>query len=67
LLEKIKVPVMVFAGGADTVVKGLEEKVSPMVKEGKISLEVIDGAGHMFRDLYAEDLMDIAVEFIKSE
>ena len=67
LLEKIKVPVMVFAGSEDKVVKDLEKKVSPLVKKGGINLEVIDGAGHMFRDLYAEDLVDIALEFIKPE
>jgi len=67
LLKKIKAPVMVFAGSADTVVKDLGKQVLPMVKKGKISLEVIDGAGHMFRDLYAEDLVDIALEFIKPE
>lgn len=67
LLSKIKKPVLLFVGSADKVVKGLEKQVSPMVKKGKLDLEVIDGAGHMFRDLYAEDVVDMAVSFIKGE
>jgi len=65
LLSAIKVPVLVFAGSEDKVVKGLEKKVKPFLKKGKVELEVIDGAGHMFRDLYAEDMMDIIVEYLE--
>jgi len=64
LLSAIKVPVVVFAGSEDKVVKGLEKKVKPFLKKGRVELEVIDGAGHMFRDLYAEDMMDIIVEYL---
>lgn len=67
LLKQIKQPVLVFAGSADTTVKNLDKKVAPLVEKGRIELSVIDGAGHMFRDLYAEDVVDQAVEFISAE
>lgn len=64
LLNKIKQPVIVFAGSEDKTVKDLDKKVEPLVKKGKIDLSVIDGAGHMFRDLYADDVVDQIVEYL---
>ena len=64
LLAKIKKPILVFAGSEDQTVKGLNEKLAPLAKAGDIQLVVIDGADHFFRDLYVEDLVDSAVEFI---
>ncbi|OOZ38172.1 hypothetical protein BOW53_16395 [Solemya pervernicosa gill symbiont] len=64
LLGKIQVPVMVFAGSEDTVVKNIEQYVQPMAND-KIKLSILEGADHMFRDLYAEDLVDEAVAFIE--
>jgi pimeloyl-ACP methyl ester carboxylesterase len=67
LLDKIKQPVLVFAGSADTTVKDIEPKVGPMVVAGKIDLSVIDGAGHMFRDIYMDDLVEQTVEYLNAE
>ena len=64
LLPKIKKPVLIFAGSEDQVVKGLDEKLASLAEGGDIELEVIDGADHSFRDLYVEDLVERAVEFI---
>jgi pimeloyl-ACP methyl ester carboxylesterase len=64
LLPKIKKPVLVFAATEDQVVKGLDKKLAPVAEAGVIELEVMEGADHSFRDLYAEDLVDRAVEFI---
>ena len=64
MLPKVKKPVLVFAGTEDQVVKGLDEKLAPLAEAGDIELEVMDGADHYFRDLYVEDLVDRAVEFI---
>ncbi len=64
LLPKIKKPVLVFAGSEDQTVKGLNEKLAPLAEAGGIELVVIDGADHFFRDLYVEDLVDSAMEFI---
>jgi len=64
LLPKIKKPVLVFAGTEDQVVKGLDKKLAPLAEAGDIELVVMDGADHSFRDLYAEDLLERAIEFI---
>jgi pimeloyl-ACP methyl ester carboxylesterase len=64
LLERIRKPVLVFAGSADTVVAGLDEAMAGVLQRDNIRLETLDGADHFFRDLYAEDLADLAVEFI---
>jgi pimeloyl-ACP methyl ester carboxylesterase len=64
LLPKISKPVLVFAATEDQVVKGLDQKLAPVAEAGSIELEVMDGADHSFRDLYAEDLVERAIEFI---
>ena len=64
LLPKINKPTLVFVGSEDQTVKGLEVKLAPLAADGVIELEVLDGADHFFRDLYAEDLVDLSVEFI---
>lgn len=64
LLKKIKQPVLVIAGSKDKISKNLDMLVAPMVKKGKIDLIVIDGAGHMLRDLYTDDMVDFIVEYL---
>lgn len=66
LIPSIDKPVLIFAGSADKVVKGLIEKVEPLAESDSVDLEVIADADHFFRDLFAEDLADIAVEFIEA-
>ncbi|WP_456412186.1 alpha/beta hydrolase [Thiolapillus sp.] len=65
LVEKINQPVLLFIGSEDQVVKGLQEKLQGRTGAGNLSIEVIEGADHFFRDLYAEDLVERAVEFIQ--
>ena len=67
LVKQINKPVLVFAGSEDTVVKGLEQKMAAQAERDNIGFEMIDGADHMFLDLYAEDLADMAAEFIEGE
>lgn len=59
LLAEMKRPVLVFAGSEDTTVADLPEKMEPIADGEIIRFEVIDGADHFFRDLYAEDVADI--------
>lgn len=62
LIPRIEAPVTVFAGSADTVVTGLVGKVEPLADGERVVLEVLDGADHFFRDLFAEDIADLVVE-----
>ncbi len=64
LLKKIRKPVLLFVGSEDKVIKGLQEKSAQLKADSGVSVVVIDGADHYFRDLYAEDLVDQLVEFI---
>lgn len=67
LLPQIRVPVTVFAGTEDTVVKGLIEKVRPLADGERITLVEVDGADHFFRDLYGEDIADTIAESLGIE
>ncbi len=64
LLQAIKVPVLVIAGSADTVVKNLVEAVEPIADGARIRLAVIEDADHFFLDFYAEDAGDAIAEFL---
>ena len=67
LITQIKVPVTVFAGTEDTVVQGLIDKVEPLADGERVTLVVIDGADHFFRDLYAEDIADTIAQSLGVE
>jgi len=62
LVPRIKVPVVVFAGSEDQVVKGLIGKMEPIADGERVRLMVIDGADHFFRDLFSEDIADTLAE-----
>lgn len=65
-LKKVNIPVLVVAGGEDTRVKDLPGFLEPYLKgKDNVRVEVIDYADHFFRDLAAEDLSQIVVDFLK--
>lgn len=66
LLKQISKPVLVIAGSEDTVVAGLIEKMEGLGQEN-VGFEVIEDADHFFLDLYAEELADLAGEFLGVE
>jgi pimeloyl-ACP methyl ester carboxylesterase len=67
LLPQIKVPVTVFAGSADTVESDLVAEVRPLVDGRHVSLVVIDGADHFFRDLYSDEIAEVIAEKLGKE
>lgn len=52
LLPGIGRPVLVFAGSDDQVVPNLGDRLAPLAEQDTIELEVIEGAGHMFKGRY---------------
>ena len=62
VLPAIHKPVIVFAGSEDKVNPALEAKAAAVADGEQVKLFVIDGADHFFRDLYAEDLVEIVIE-----
>ena len=63
LLAKIKKPVLLLVGSEDKVVKNLIPAVEALKEDNTTTLTVIDGAGHMFRDLYADEVVENMLEF----
>ncbi len=64
--RSLNIPVLIIWGGEDDRVKNLPEFLKPYIEGRKnIRIEVIDYADHFFRDLAAEDLRDLAVEFFR--
>ncbi|MDP5054059.1 MAG: alpha/beta hydrolase [Congregibacter sp.] len=65
LLAQLSLPVLVIAGSEDHIAAGLpaamEERAPAVV------VEEIDGADHFFRDLYADELVEIAVDFMHND
>lgn len=43
---------------------GLDKKAAPLVDGKRVQLSVIDGADHMFRDLYGMEVVDRVAEFL---
>ena len=64
ILSELKIPVLVVAGGKDTVVRGLPERVGPMADGKALVFGVVGDADHFFLDLYAEDVADYMEEFL---
>ena len=65
LLLGIELPVLVFSASDDLVVPGLAAEMTG-VRNKNVVHEEIEGADHFFRDLYAYDLVDTALEFLDS-
>lgn len=67
LLPEISYPVTVFAGSADDTVKALIPKMEQLTESDNIALHIIDGAGHFFRDLYSDEIVEIISDEIAEE
>lgn len=65
LIPKIKKPILVVVAGSDEVVVALDKKIAPLVDGKRVQMKVIDGADHLFRDLYTDDAVDAMVAFLK--
>jgi len=66
LISKLKVPTLVVVAGADEVVIDLDKKIAPLIDNKHIQMSVIEGADHMFRDLNADDAIEMINEFLST-
>lgn len=64
LISKIQKPTLVVLAGDDEVVIN-HKKFAPLADGKRVQIKVIDGAGHFFRDLYADDAVDAINTFLK--
>ncbi len=60
-------PALVIAGSEDDVAPDLIGVVKPHVDGERLKLVVIEGCGHFFRDLCADDAVDAAVAFLEEK
>ncbi len=58
ILPDIKLPTLVIIASDDAVVRNLAARVKPLADGKRLRFAVIDGAGHFFLDLFAEDIGD---------
>ena len=65
LMPKIKKPLLVIAGTEDKVVKNLGSIVQPLSDKYGFQLNIIEGADHNFRDLYADEMVESIIGFIE--
>lgn len=65
LIARIGKPTLVVVAGSDEVVMGLDTLVAPLADGKRVRMKVIDGAGHFFRDLYADDAVDAIDRFLQ--
>jgi len=66
-VKKIKdIPILVIGGSEDTVVPNIESDFASLSDQSNLTVEVIEGADHFFRDLYADDAATMIVDLIES-
>ena len=64
LIPKIRKPTLVVIAGSDEVVVN-DQKFAPLADGKRVQIKVIEGAGHFFRDLNADDAVDAINAFLK--
>ena len=66
-VQKIKnIPILVIGGSEDTVVPNIEADFKALTNQSNLSVQVIEGADHFFRDLYADDAAAMIVDLIEN-
>jgi pimeloyl-ACP methyl ester carboxylesterase len=64
VLDRIQVPVLVVAGSDDRIAPDVVSRLASRPPSPHVTLHLIDGADHFFRDLFADDLADAVAAFI---
>ncbi|WP_416896401.1 MAG: alpha/beta hydrolase [Minwuia sp.] len=64
VISGLTMPVLVIAGSKDTVVPEVPDRMTGIADGKRVRLEVIQDAGHMFLDFFAEDAADLIAEFV---
>jgi len=64
LIPDVKEPTFIVIGGGDEIIVN-NDKFMPLADGNRVQVKVIDGAGHFFRDLYADDAVDEIDAFLQ--
>ncbi len=65
LMKNLPKPTLLVAASEDNIAPDLARMVEPFVDGKRLRLVVIEGCGHFFRDLCADDAVEAAVEFLR--
>lgn len=63
LIAQLNIPVLLVIASEDEIVIGLEKKVKP---NKWLSVKIVQGAGHFFRDLFSDDAVDYINQFLRN-
>lgn len=66
LIPEIRKPLLVVTASEDTIVVKLEDRVADLMRSPKRRLAIVDAAGHFFRDLFADDVVDEVENFLQA-
>ena len=64
LIPKISKPTLLVLAGEDEILVN-SKKFAPLADGKRVQIKVIDGAGHFFRDLFADEAVDVIEAFLK--
>jgi len=59
LLQTSTVPVHIILGSEDTIVRWADRDIRAVEKNPRVVIDTVEGAGHFFRDLYLDDVLDL--------
>lgn len=65
VLAQLPMPMLVIAGSDDQIAAELPAAMAE--RAPTVLVQEIDGADHFFRDLYADELVEIAIDFMRSD
>ena len=60
------IPILVIGGSEDTVVPNIGTDFETISTQRNLRIEIIEGADHFFRDLYADDAAMMIVDLIEN-
>ncbi|WP_036552123.1 alpha/beta hydrolase [Neptunomonas japonica] len=66
LLNDINTPTLVISASEDKTVSDLPKMMS-QVSNSKVEHSIIEGADHYFRDLYADEVVELVVDFLEKQ
>ena len=66
LLNRTNFKTYIFTGSSDELVPLTRNKVE-QVKHNNVTSFLIEDAGHFFRDLYMDDVMEVVLDIIKED
>jgi hypothetical protein len=65
VIEGIELPTLVIIGSEDDVVADLPERIAALEQPIGCQTVTVDGADHFFRDFFADDVVEAAVDFLE--